>query len=150
TGPSYLGATQLLAAAQAPPALRAITPSVAYGPEAMYQGGAFKLGFGLAWSTGMAVAQLQRNNTCVGTGDGSRERLEAITADLWTAYRRLPLLDLASITPWLDSTYGEWLRHPEGDDYWRATAAEERCAQFKTPALHITGWYDLFLTGSLA
>lgn len=148
-GPSYMGGTQLLAAAQSPPALRAIAPFVSYVPETTYQGGAFQLGFSLWWAAMMALAQLVRQEAGENVSE-RREELEAIIGNPWTAYRRLPLLDLASITPWLDSTYGAWLRQPGGDDFWRAAATEERCATFATPALHIAGWHDLFLSSSLA
>ena len=53
-GASYYGATQWLAAAEGPPALRAIAPFITtdqYYNYWTYQGGAFQLGFMLQWAS---------------------------------------------------------------------------------------------------
>src|SRR3954452_3048473 len=52
SGRSYVGATQWLAAAEQPPALKAIAPVITgsdYFHGWVYQGGAFQLGFNLFW-----------------------------------------------------------------------------------------------------
>jgi putative CocE/NonD family hydrolase len=57
-GGSYFGATQLLAASTAPPALRAISPQLTasdYHEGWTYQGGALQLGFVLLWGFGLAA-----------------------------------------------------------------------------------------------
>ena len=36
------------------------------------------------------------------------------------------------------------------DDYWRATALDEDFGRIDVPALHLGGWYDIFVTGTLA
>src|SRR6185503_5667509 len=62
-GASYVGATQWLAAAQAPVALRAMAPYLTtdqYYNGWTYQGGAFQLGFALQWSLGLAQAEVAR------------------------------------------------------------------------------------------
>jgi putative CocE/NonD family hydrolase len=60
----------------------------------------------------------------------------------------VPLMAVAESTPWLGS-YREWLTHPDRDDYWRHTAINERYSDIDVPALHIAGWNDIFLKGSL-
>jgi putative CocE/NonD family hydrolase len=50
--------------------------------------------------------------------------------------------------PLLES-YGEWLAHPDRDDYWQASAIDELYETIDVPALHIAGWYDIFLKGTL-
>lgn len=53
SGPSYLGATQWLAAIEQPPHLRAIFPAVTsseFYEGWTYQGGAFQIGFVLFWT----------------------------------------------------------------------------------------------------
>jgi putative CocE/NonD family hydrolase len=42
------------------------------------------------------------------------------------------------------------LEHPVYDDFWVTYDIRARHADFDTPALHVTGWYDALLTGTLA
>jgi putative CocE/NonD family hydrolase len=151
TGPSYVGATQLLAATRTPPALRAIVPIITaseYYESWTYQGGAFQLGFTQRWATDMAYAGLARRQARGEDVSGDREALEALIADRWSGFRHLPLLDVPAGTPAL-ANYEDWLRHPDRDDFWRATAINERYGTIHVPALHVAGWFDIFLEGSL-
>lgn len=149
-GGSYFGATQLLAAADAPPALRAITPVVTaseYFDGWTYQGGAFQLGFVLFWTlSALAPAEILRRPPA------ERLRLEALLAELladpWSTYRRLPLDDLGGLEE-LIPYYSEWLDHDTRDEWWRETAPNERYSSVATPALHVGGWYDIFVAGTI-
>lgn len=152
-GGSYFGATQWLAATQAPPALRAIAPFVTtdqYYESWAYQGGAFQLGFNLHWCLfSLGLGELLRQ---VGTGSAEAERLaelvEAID-DNDALYRRLPLTDVPELDGLADY-YREWLAHPTYDGFWRATAPRESWDRITVPALNMGGWYDLFLKGTIA
>ncbi|MDH4383341.1 MAG: CocE/NonD family hydrolase [Gammaproteobacteria bacterium] len=152
-GASYYGATQWLAATQAPPALKAIAPFITtdqYFEKWTYQGGAFQLGFMLQWASvtfgvAEAVRRLMR-----GTGDAAGVGSAIGAADAVAAnYWHLPLCELpevANLTPYVK----DWLAHPDYDDYWRAAAPCEHYENITTPALNFGGWYDLFLGGTLA
>ena len=73
TGGSYFGATQWLAASQAPPALKAIAPFVTtdqYYESWAYQGGAFQLGFNLHW----ALSSLALGEVTDGSGPARPNR----------------------------------------------------------------------------
>ena len=63
-GASYYGATQWLAAAEQPPALRAMAPFITtdqYYNHWTYEGGAFQLGFMLQWaSANYAIGEVVR------------------------------------------------------------------------------------------
>ncbi|MGB1880732.1 MAG: CocE/NonD family hydrolase, partial [Gammaproteobacteria bacterium] len=63
-GASYYGATQWLAASEAPTALKAMAPFITtdqYYEKWTYQGGAFQLGFMLQWATAtFAIGELVR------------------------------------------------------------------------------------------
>jgi putative CocE/NonD family hydrolase len=148
SGPSYLGAAQLLAAITSPPSVRAIAPTLT--PSEYYEGwthmgGAFQLGFVLRWSLDTAYATVaSRPNQ----GEQERRKLERAIANVWELMWTLPLRDLVSVSPWL-SQLGEWLEHPDRDEFWRATAINERYPDILVPALHIAGWHDIFLKGSL-
>ena len=150
-GGSYLGAAQLLAAIRTPPALKAIAPVITaseYYEGWTYQGGAFQLGFALVWAAGMAYADLGRRNELGEDVTADREVLESIVADPWDAFKLLPLAELPRRTRLL-ANYGEWLSHPDRDEFWRATAINEHYGSIDVPALHIAGWHDIFLKGSL-
>ncbi|MDW5598502.1 CocE/NonD family hydrolase [Conexibacter stalactiti] len=151
-GGSYGGATQLLAARERPPALRALLPHVTaadYHDDWFYEGGAFQLGFALHWARGLAAGELARRRARGEQVAALEELLEAELADPATAYRRLPLLDqplLAELAPY----YLRWLEHPLRDDFWQALSPRERFAAIDVPALHLGGWHDIFLPGTLA
>jgi len=152
-GASYYGATQWLAAIEAPPALKAIAPFITtdqYYEKWTYQGGAFQLGFMLQWASAtFGVAEAVRR-LLRGTGDAAGVGTAIGAADAVAAnYWHLPLCELpavANLTPYVQ----DWLAHPSYDDYWRAAAPCEHYAKITTPALNFGGWYDLFLGGTLA
>ncbi len=148
-GGSYVGATQLLAATQAPPALSAIAPALTsseYYEGWTYQGGALQL-FAVYWTLfGLLPSEIARLPG--GEREQATEVLDALLADPWSTLARLPIgeLDgLERLAPYLR----EWLDHDTRDGYWRATAPNERYASIGVPALHIGGWHDIFLAGTI-
>lgn len=150
-GSSYMGATQLLAAIASPPALRAMLPvhtASEYYEGWIYQGGAFQLGFALLWAATMAHSELLLRGQSGPIDANDKAILEQIISDLPSSFRVTPLLELARSTPLLKS-YASWLQHPERDAYWKATAINERYHHVTVPALHIAGWNDIFVRGSL-
>jgi putative CocE/NonD family hydrolase len=151
TGSSYYAATQLLSAIRTPPALRAIVPAITgseYYDGWTYQGGAFQLGFTLRWAADMAYADMLNREARGEDVSAGREALESVVQDPWGAFWRLPLIELPNSSPWFRN-YGEWLAHPDRDEFWRPTAIKEQYDRIDVPALHIAGWNDIFLKGSL-
>lgn len=152
-GGSYFGATQWLAATQAPEALKTIAPFVTaadYHEGWAYQGGAFELGFNLNWTlTSLGLGELQRR---MGAGRATMQDMFALinavdnNADL---YQRIPLNDMPALEG-IAKYYFDWLAHPDYDDYWRKIAPKEYYEQITAPALNMGGWYDLFLGGTIA
>ena len=134
-GASYVGATQLLAAVGAPPALGASVPWVTaseYYEGWTYQGGALQLGVALMWAVGLAGGEAARS----------------FLLDPWRAYERLPVAAqpvLRESAPF----FFEWLAHPARDSYWRESAIADHYADVRTPMLHVGGWNDIFLSGTL-
>ncbi|MBI2803252.1 MAG: CocE/NonD family hydrolase [Gammaproteobacteria bacterium] len=152
-GASYFGATQWLAAAKQPPALRAMAPFITtdqYYNGWTYQGGAFQLGFMLQWASGtFGLGEVVRR---LGQGRASgADFVGAVAAADAVAkhYAHLPLIDVPQLND-LTPYYLDWLAHPTYDDYWRAVAPCEHYEQITAPALNFGGWYDLFLGGTLA
>jgi putative CocE/NonD family hydrolase len=147
-GFSYPGATQMLAATLAPPHLSAMAPAMtssSYHEGWTYHGGALQLAFVLSWAAGLGRDQAVR------AGDvAAVEAFDALMHAPAVFYARLPIRDalgpeLARYAPFL----AEWLAHPADGDYWRAIAPKEHYDAIDVPALHIAGWYDVFLEGTL-
>jgi uncharacterized protein len=150
-GASYYAATQLLPATRRPPALKGIMPVFTpsdYYEDWTYRGGAFLLGTKLMWEAGMAHADLPYRAARGEDVSAEREALEAVLSDLPAAFAKLPLAELPRQIPSLRS-YGEWLAHPDRDEYWRELAINERYDEIDVPAIHTAGWNDIFLKGTL-
>jgi putative CocE/NonD family hydrolase len=147
-GSSYVGATQWLAAATAPPHLVTIVPANTasdYYDGWTYQGGEFRLAFVQPWAMGLATsaAQNRKDQTTVA-------ELKAAAADptRWMEFR--PFKDLPpmqpqnpAVAPW----YFDWIRHSTRDDFWRQFSIRDRYPSVKVPVLDVEGWYDAFLAG---
>ena len=145
-GFSYQGATQLLAAAAQPPALRAICPAMpiwdAYADIA-YEHGALRLQSAMSWGLQLAAETARRR------GDAVAHQA------LYAASRSLPLSEAVPARPAVlerldpDGPYLAWLAHPRRDEYWAARSPSTFLDACSVPALWIGGWYDSFLDGTL-
>src|SRR5215469_15838706 len=150
-GASYVGMVQLAAAVQAPSALKCllpiVTPADYYGGLA-YRQGAFRSGQLLAWYT-MKSAQTLGYRALAGedvSADGPE--LAAHVADIANHYRYLPAREMPAVSR-IISGWQRWLDHDRYDEYWREVSYAARRHRITTPALHVGGWFDLFLGGTL-
>ena len=143
-GFSYGGATQLLAAAEAPAALLAAAPGMtgsSYCEGWTYRNGALNHAFILSWAAELAMDQALR------AGDeASAAALADIVSHPAELYARLPVREaipeaLRAYAPYLD----HWFDHPVYDDFWKQWSPRERYDQMTFAGLHIGGWYDIFL-----
>jgi putative CocE/NonD family hydrolase len=140
-GFSYQGMTQLAAAAAKPPALKTICPAmIGYDLYAdwAYEGGAFCLQTNLAWAIQLATetARLQ----------GDESKYQALLA----ASRNFPLHHpeiLQQLAP--ESFYHDWVNHSQPDAYWQAISPSDYLQDVDLPMLHIGGWFDTYLRGTL-
>lgn len=148
-GFSYQGTNQLLAAAQAPAALRAIAPAMIgwdlYRDWA-YENGAFVLRAGLGWAAQIAAESARL------AGDDEAYR------ELCAAAGALPLGDLVPARPDLLERYRrythyfDWLDELAGAPYWNRispSARELALAAKGPPMLFVGGWFDTHLRGTL-
>jgi putative CocE/NonD family hydrolase len=129
SGASYVGATQWLAAAAAPPALAAIAPVLSSddaGQGWSFNGAVPEQGFLTTWSA-----------TYLASGEPWFDAPERAYEDH---------AGLATIAPWIP----RWLDEPAGTSYWRGRSVAHRRADVVAPTLVVAGWYDIFLAGSLA
>jgi hypothetical protein len=132
-GRSYGGAAQWLAAAERPPHLKALFP-VAIGSNFfdgwIYQGGAFQLGFNLFWALLI---------------DAPKEAARAATHGRHLPLATVPVLRDHGRAPF----YFDWIEHSTDDDFWRRLAVYRHYGRVDVPCYNVTGWYDVFLGGTL-
>lgn len=145
-GASYVGAVQLLAAAKNPPHLRAIAPAVTNADfrSWMYEAGALNLGFAATWSLFLSHNGANRQ------GDAAEARrlvrLAGSSPD-WLMHG--PPSELAEILGPYTSFFKEWIGESAQDPIWDRLDDESDLTTTRIPTLHITGWYDIFLSGAL-
>jgi len=148
-GFSYQGATQLLAAAEQPEGLQCIAPHMTAAD--LYHGwfyhqGALRLNSALGWGIQLLREDARRRNL-----RGANAQLEAA----WTSVRaqavQVPYAEHPAISdPALPSYVRDWFAHRESGDYWSALDISTRIDRIQIPALHIAGWFDTYLDGSIA
>jgi hypothetical protein len=144
-GFSYPGLNQLLAAQRAPAGLVTISPSfTASSPYAewFYRQGAFSLAFAASWATFLCLdmANRRRDDAAIGA-------LGAALAGIQGLYWVLPLTAFPPLQGGDGEFYRDWLAHPTHDDYWRRFDVD--LERVDVPAIHIGGWWDVFLTGTV-
>ena len=146
-GFSYQGMTQLYAAAGKPTALKTLCPAMlaydVYGDWA-YENGAFCLQANLSWALQLAAetARLKQDEVAFYTLATAAKNLtfdETVPA----RSRILSKLDPTSF-------YHEWLAHPQPGAYWEALSPKTYLQDVDLPMLHLGGWFDTFLRGTLS
>ena len=146
-GFSYVGATQLLAAIAAPPSLASIAPAFTasqYYDGWTYNGGAFALAFIGYWATLLALETAQR------AGDvPAHAQLSAGLGNAPAWYWSLPVADYPPLQVPYAPYFNDWVDHCSYDDYWKRWSIDEDYSRVEVPALHVAGWYDVFLTGTV-
>jgi putative CocE/NonD family hydrolase len=146
-GFSYAGATQLLPATLRPPSLVTVCPALTasqYYEGWTYNQGALALAFAMSWAVNLAEMEARRAKD-----DEAMASLRTAYANSqgWNWY--LPLTEFPPLTGKYGSYFFDWLAHPTYDDYWRRWSIDEDYSRLTIPALHIAGWYDIFLSGSV-
>lgn len=152
TGASYCGATQLLAAAARPDALRATFPIVTgsdYAEGWTYQGGAVQLGFIYFWALSSLVPDYIARHF-------PREEAAEYTARMFegldridAGYRQVPIADQPLFAQIGLDFWREWLEHGPDDAFWRELAPNRHYDDILVPGHHMGGWFDIFLEGTL-
>ena len=146
-GFSYGGATQLLAATERPPSLVTICPVMTgsqYYEGWTYNGGALALGFVASWALSLGGPDATRR----GDAETARAYFGGFASSLALDWH-LPLNDHPVLTKPDTRYFLDWLAHPTYDDFWRRWSIDEDYSRLTTPALHVAGWYDVFLTGTV-
>ena len=132
SGVSYFGYTSLAAAVSGHPALVCAAPGMTaadiYGVW-MYKGGAFCLQTMGSWLI----------------GEEHRKEQNDLLIDYW----HLPLLSLGKAAGLRDSHFRKCIEHPRRDAYWARIDLNSCYEKIRIPMLHMGGWYDVFLKGTI-
>jgi uncharacterized protein len=148
-GFSYQGATQLLAAAEQPQGLACIAPHMTAAD--LYNGwfyhhGALRLSSTLGWGIQMLREDARRK--------GLREAGNKLESAWGNIRSQVTLAPYAAHPAIADSALPgyvrNWLSHREPGDYWAGQDISTRYDRIQIPALHIAGWFDTYLQGSIA
>jgi len=156
-GKSYFAETQWRAALERPPALGALVPTVSASHEWLdggrMRGGAHELGSRWVWAHGPIgpdlLARRHRDDPAAlraAMGRLAADLDRASTGDLLATLPLADLADPASPAAPLVASFGQRVTDPE----WAALRLAGRYDRVQVPVLHIGGWYDVFLPGTLA
>jgi len=151
-GPSYVGATTMLATREQPPSLRCAIPIITaddYYDGWTYQGGAFQLGFVGLWGSGLAATgYLQQDHER--PAEAQPEMTEAIMGNAFRLLGSRPLNAMPGISQeGVAPFWHEWLAHETRDEYWESVRHSADYSRFQVPMLHIGGWFDIFGIGTV-
>ncbi len=147
-GFSYQGATQLLAAAEQPDGLECIAPAMTACDLYrgwFYHNGALRLASTLGWGLQMLKEDARR----LGLREAS-SKLEAAWSNVRAQALTMPYEEHPAILdPELPSYVRDWFEHDAPGEYWSAMDVSERAHKIEVPALHLSGWYDTYVEGSV-
>jgi putative CocE/NonD family hydrolase len=152
-GVSYMGYTQLAAAATRPPSLKTIIPTQTFCDPytVMYEGGAPALGVNVSWHLlpGLLMSLAWRSEGETEKGLLLAQLIESIDGmSRGETFNVLPLSDLPLIGhEGLRPAFTDGLDHPTHDDFWDNVQCSY--AALDLPIFHIGGWYDLFIASTV-
>jgi putative CocE/NonD family hydrolase len=147
-GFSYQGMTQLLAAAEQPEGLQCIAPGMT--AHDLYHGwfyhqGALRLASSLGWGLQMLKADACRRQV-----RKASDRLEQAWANLAAQTSVLPFGDHPALHgEGVPQYVRDWFDHAQPGEYWTSLDVSQSLDRICVPALHISGWYDTYLKGSV-
>jgi uncharacterized protein len=146
-GFSYQGMTQLYAAAANPAPLKTICPAMlAYDlrEDWAYEGGVFCLQGNLGWAIQLAAETARRS------GDTAAFHTLKSAASSLPFQGEIPAYPDVIKTFAPDSFYHDWISRSPEDNYWKRLSPSHWIEKIShLPMLHIGGWFDPYLRGTL-
>lgn len=148
-GTSYAAFNQYTTAPTRPPSLKACMPfyGSSSGREIVCPDGPYRLEEHRGWALWMAMNCLD-SEVAPEAREQVRTRLVAAKEHPESWVWHLPVTEcpqLDGMSPWHD----EHLRHMADLDWWAQTDATKQFGEIDVPMLHVAGWYDLYLNGTL-
>ena len=151
-GASYSGMVQYAAAVHQPAALVAMIPIVApadYHDGVAYRNGAFQLGQLSGWYSLKSAQTIQHRRSRGVQVDHLLPLLGKRGANPVAALEELPLSE-TTLFPEVLPSWKTWVGTEQRDAYWAGFSYGNSRSEIAVPALHVGGWFDLFLGGTLA
>jgi uncharacterized protein len=147
-GFSYQGMTQLLTAAQQPEGLVCIAPGMT--AHDLYHGWFYHHGaLRFASSLGWGIQLLKEDTKRLKLREAS-DRLEEAWGNLAAQTVVLPFRANPAIQGESVPSYVlEWFDHNQAGEYWSSLDVSRSVHKIGVPALHVSGWYDIFSQGSV-
>ena len=147
-GFSYQGMTQLLAAAERPEGLQCIAPAMT--AHDLYHGwfyhhGALRLASTMGWGLQMLKEDARRLSLREASDDLQAAWLDLRNQPLHAPYRQHPALLQQGLPPYVVN----WFDHDMASSYWSQMDISRSLLQIQIPALHLAGWFDTYLKGSV-
>ena len=147
-GFSYQGLTQLLAAAEQPQGLVCIAPGMTACDLYrgwFYRNGVLRLSSALGWGIQMLREDARRRGL-----KPASDALEAAWSDLraqanFVPYGEHPAINDAGLPEYVR----DWLAHGQPGEYWEGLDVSRDIEKIAVPALHVSGWFDTYLNGSV-
>jgi putative CocE/NonD family hydrolase len=149
-GASYLGFVQWASVSAGAP-VKAIAPAVTttdyYTAPWYSEGGAASWHTVQSWTTQMAMVETLRQ---LGRGSGDPQLLGELAGMMADPQPHLAAMPpsrqpaVEKVWPW----WGELLSHPARDAWWQNLSVLDRAEQVTVPALHIGGWFDIFVANT--
>ena len=140
-GLSYPGAVQWLAAIESPPHLKAMVPAMTFStPQNFF----YTWG---VWDLSWCVLDLgqhrarhagKRNLPGPRTGEEARASWASLESRMQHTLPLVALDEMRDVAPY----YGEWLRHPPEDPFWRFAELRGRHGATNAAVLNLSGWHD--------
>jgi uncharacterized protein len=154
-GGSYMGFTQWAAAREAPSALRAMAPLITWADPnqgVFSRNGVFELGLQAAWLLQRGLDVLSRRHR--GNPMGQYKAFQAMAHEfdrlVDAGYTEVPLQNFGPLVRLnLDQPISEGLEHREDLAYQDPATVAPAYRTAPIPMLHIGGWNDIFLAGTL-
>lgn len=148
-GFSYPGASQLLGASEQPDGLACIAPWFTgsdFYEGWSYVGGALSLAFLVSWVEPLlALPEALKKGNIEGAVSLAQNAAN-FPGLYWTQpLGSFPLLQEAGVA----SYFFDWLEHDTRDQYWQSISIRSRYDGIVAPSLHVGGWYDTFIEGTL-
>jgi putative CocE/NonD family hydrolase len=110
-----------------------------------YDQGVLRLGSTLGWGLQLLKVDARRKRL-----REASDRLEQAWANLAAQTSALPIRSNPALHgEGLPAYVLDWLDHDAPGEYWSALDVSRRLDRISVPALHISGWYDMFLRGSV-
>lgn len=154
-GGSYMGFTQWAAAREVPPALRAMAPLITWADPnqgVFSRNGVFELGLQAAWLLQRGLDVLSRRHR--GNPSGQYQAFQAMAQEfdhlVEAGYAEVPLQHFGPLVRLdLHQPAAEGLEHREDLLYQDPATVAPAYHTAAIPMLHIGGWNDIFLAGTL-